>query len=201
VTTSEDAVAPVLRARAVRVELPGAKSRVLRRPSGSVRALVGLDLQVLAGDTVWVVGEPGEGANAVGRVLGGELAPTSGTVELAGHDLVKLRGRRRARSRRQLAWLGSESGSALDPKRTAVEVVAEAAAGSVRSVTSTSRGRVTCSGNSTWTLTHAKCALPRSPRMIVVSLRLLAWLPSGPAWWSTTRCGRPTPTATSCGRP
>lgn len=130
----EEAGVPVLRARGVRVERPGARSRVLRRRAAPTRVVQGLDVEVMAGDVLWVVGAAGEGADAVGQVLAGELSATSGIVELNGRGLAMSRGRRRTRTQRQVVRIDAGSPGRLDPKRTAIEVVAAAAAGPSRSV-------------------------------------------------------------------
>ena len=133
---TDDVGAAVLRARGVRVERAGARSRFLRRRAAPTRVVQGLDVDVRAGDVLWVVGAPGEGATEVGQVLAGELAVTAGIVELNGRALAVSRGRRRTRTQRQVVWLDSDATVTLDPKRTVLEVVAAAAAGSSRSVTS-----------------------------------------------------------------
>ena len=88
----------------------------------------------MAGDVLWVVGAPGEGADEVGQVLAGELTATSGIVELNGRELAMSRGRRRTRTQRQVVRIDGHAAVKLDPRRTALEVVAAAAAGSSRSV-------------------------------------------------------------------
>lgn len=127
---------PVLRARGIRVDLTAARSGALRRRSGPVLALAGLDLDLLAADTVWLVGARGMGAAEAARVLCGDLVPTAGTLELDGRSLHAMRGRRRAAAWREVVGLGvgSGGGAKLDPKRTPAELVAEVAAGSARAV-------------------------------------------------------------------
>ena len=88
----------------------------------------------MAGDILWVVGAPGEGAAEVGQLLAGELTATSGIVELNGRELALSKGRRRTRTQRQVVRLDTAGTVSLDPRRTALEVVAAAAAGSSRSV-------------------------------------------------------------------
>jgi ABC-type glutathione transport system ATPase component len=134
VRVSGEAGVPVLRARGVRVERQGARSRFLRRRAAPTRVVQGLDVQVMAGDVLWVVGGPGEGAAEVGQVLAGELRATSGIVELNGREVAPSRGRRRTRTQRQVVRLDADRAVRLDPRRTALEVVAAAAAGSSRSV-------------------------------------------------------------------
>jgi ABC-type glutathione transport system ATPase component len=136
VTASEEAGVPVLRARGVRVERPGARSRVLRRRMAPTRVIQDLDVEVTVGDLLWVVGAPGEGGAEVGQVLAGELSVASGVVELNGRALAASRGRRRTRTERQVVRIDADATVRLDPRRTALEVVAAAAAGSTRSVTS-----------------------------------------------------------------
>ena len=51
---------------------------------GSVAALEGIDLRVGAGEIVAISGEPGAGKTALIRCIGGDLAPTRGTIQIAG---------------------------------------------------------------------------------------------------------------------
>ena len=138
-TSPVDAVRPVVRARGLRVESPGPRAGVLRRRGGVIRVVNGLDLEVGAGDLLWLVGPPGEGAAEAGLLLTGDLSPTAGSLEFEGRDLSAVRGRRRARTRRRLVRLDMVAAASLDPRRTAADIVAEAAAGSARSVTAVHR--------------------------------------------------------------
>jgi ABC-type glutathione transport system ATPase component len=125
------------------VESPGPRAGVLRRRGGVIRVVNGLDLEVGAGDLLWLVGPPGEGAAEAGLLLTGDLSPSAGSVEFEGRDLAAVRGRRRARSRRRLVRLDMVEAASLDPRRTAADIVAEAAAGSARSVTEAHRAEAT----------------------------------------------------------
>jgi ABC-type multidrug transport system ATPase subunit len=59
------------------------------------RTAVGpVSLTVPAGQAVALVGPSGAGKTTLLRVLAGQVAPTIGTVVLAGRDLARLRGRR-----------------------------------------------------------------------------------------------------------
>jgi len=65
-------------------------SRHFHTPAGEVRAVDGVDLQVSAGELVVLQGRSGAGKTTLLTVLGGLDRPTSGSVELDGHDLATL---------------------------------------------------------------------------------------------------------------
>jgi len=65
----------------------------------TLKILVGLDLDVAAGETVAVVGESGAGKTTLLNLLGGLDRPTDGRVLLEGTDIFKMKDGPRARFR------------------------------------------------------------------------------------------------------
>lgn len=63
------------------------KQGLLRRTVGRVRAVDGVDLRVLRGQTLAVVGESGAGKTTLGRAVAGLVSPSSGKVLFEGKDL------------------------------------------------------------------------------------------------------------------
>lgn len=72
---------------------------------GSVTALEDIDLRVEAGEIVALSGEPGAGKTALVRCVAGDLAPSAGTITLAG---VPLAGGLRAAERQGVAVVWQE---------------------------------------------------------------------------------------------
>ncbi len=109
------------------VRLAGVVKDYGRRGSGrGTRALDGVDLEVLAGETLGVVGESGCGKSTLARVVVALTPVSSGSVEVAG---VQLAGR----SRRSLRPLRSEvqmvfqdSFASLNPRHTVGSSIGEA---------------------------------------------------------------------------
>ncbi|MEU3741181.1 MULTISPECIES: ABC transporter ATP-binding protein [unclassified Streptomyces] len=73
----------------------GARQTVVRldgvhKEYGDAKALDGLSLEIKAGDAVAVMGPSGCGKSTLLNMVAGLDRPTSGTVEVQGHDLGKL---------------------------------------------------------------------------------------------------------------
>lgn len=88
-------------------------------------ALQSVTLNVDAGETLAVVGESGSGKSSLARVLVRLLRPTSGCVKFAGADMARLTGARLRELRRELQIVFQDPASALDPRMTLFDIVAE----------------------------------------------------------------------------
>ncbi len=67
-----------------------------------VVALQGLDLEVLQGEMIAIVGSSGSGKSTLLNVIGGLDTPSAGGVWVAGWDLLKLSERERVRYKREV---------------------------------------------------------------------------------------------------
>src|ERR687897_2837150 len=77
-------------------------TKTFTRHKQTVEAVRGLDLEVHDGELVAFLGPNGAGKSTTLRMLTTLIAPTSGTAEVAGHDVT----RDRAAVRRSIGYVG-----------------------------------------------------------------------------------------------
>jgi ABC-type lipoprotein export system ATPase subunit len=117
-------------------------ARALRKEygkgAGLTRALAGIDLEVIAGETVAITGPSGCGKSTLLHLLSGLDRPSGGTVLLAGHHMEQMGERALARLRRGVVGFVFQSFHLMD-ELTAVENVELAALLAGRSARSARR--------------------------------------------------------------
>ncbi|WP_409330147.1 ABC transporter ATP-binding protein [Trujillonella humicola] len=112
-------------ARGLEVHFPIRGSGVLRRATGAVRAVDGVDLDIRRGETLGLVGESGCGKSTLGNALLRLVEPTGGTLTFDGTDVTAL-GRRDLRElRRRAGMVFQDPFASLDPRRTVAQTVSE----------------------------------------------------------------------------
>ncbi len=116
--------APLLRVRDLEVHFP-IRRGVFQRVVGHVRAVDGVSLDIAAGQTLALVGESGCGKTTVGKAILQLVAPTAGSVQFEGVELVGMapRALRALRSRFQIVF--QDPFSSLDPRMTVAELLEE----------------------------------------------------------------------------
>ncbi len=99
-------------------------SKTFHLSGQAIRGLLGVDLDIRAGETVGLVGESGSGKTTLARVLMGIIAPDEGaTIELDGHALNPDARRRNASEQKALQIVFQNPDSALNRRHSIRQLI------------------------------------------------------------------------------
>ncbi len=99
---------------------------IFRRGDKQLRAVDGVDLHVLPGETLGLVGESGCGKSTLGRTVLRLLDPTGGRIVFQGSDITHVSQRDLRPLRRRMQIIFQDPYSSLNPRMTVRQIVGEA---------------------------------------------------------------------------
>ena len=98
---------------------------ILDRTIGYIKAVDGISLSILPGETLGLVGESGCGKSTTGRLILRLLPPTSGQVFFEGRDISNLDARSLRELRRHMQIVFQDPFASLNPRMHVEDIVGE----------------------------------------------------------------------------
>lgn len=80
-------------------------TKIYQAKSGQVTAVDNVNLTVNQGEIYGIIGYSGAGKSSLIRLLNGLETPTTGTVEVAGNDIGKIKGRKLRKARQEISMV------------------------------------------------------------------------------------------------
>lgn len=114
---------PLLKVTDLKKHFPINSTGFFKKQIGSVKAVDGISLEVMPGETLGLVGESGCGKSTAARSILRLLEPTDGAIEFAGQDLMKLSKKDLVPLRREMQMIFQDPYSSLNPRHTVGAII------------------------------------------------------------------------------
>lgn len=120
----DTAGAPLVQVEDLKMHFP-IYTGIFRKHTGDVKAVDGVSFQIMAGQTLGLVGESGCGKSTVGRAMLRLYEPTAGRVLIDGEDVARMAPEPLRRKRPTMQMVFQDPQASLNPRMTLAEIVSE----------------------------------------------------------------------------
>jgi oligopeptide transport system ATP-binding protein len=107
------------------MHFPITQGIIIQRKIGAIKAVDGLNFDIIQGETLGLVGESGCGKSTTGRAMLQLYRPTAGDVYFEGENLTEIKGERLRRMRRRMQMIFQDPYASLNPRMTVGDIVGE----------------------------------------------------------------------------
>ncbi|RPI59026.1 MAG: ABC transporter ATP-binding protein, partial [Chloroflexi bacterium] len=111
--------------RNLKMHFPITQGIVVQRKIGAIKAVDGLNFDILRGETLGLVGESGCGKSTTGRAILQLYRPTAGEVFFEGENLTAVKGEHLRRMRRRMQMIFQDPYASLNPRMTVGDIIGE----------------------------------------------------------------------------
>ena len=115
---------PLVRVQDLKMHFP-IYTGIFRKHTGDVKAVDGVSFDIMAGQTLGLVGESGCGKSTVGRAMLRLYEPPAGRVVIDGDDVAKLAPEALRKKRPTMQMVFQDPQASLNPRMTLAEIVSE----------------------------------------------------------------------------
>jgi oligopeptide transport system ATP-binding protein len=115
----------LVRVSGLKKHFPITQGIIFQRQVGTVKAVDGLDFDVIRGETLGLVGESGCGKSTTGRTILQLYRPTAGDVYFEDANLAELKGGSLRRMRRRMQMIFQDPYASLNPRMTVGNIIGE----------------------------------------------------------------------------
>ncbi len=120
-----DAVgAPLVQVEDLKMHFP-IYTGIFRKHTGDVKAVDGVSFDIMAGQTLGLVGESGCGKSTVGRAMLRLYEPTAGRVLIDGEDVARMPPEALRKKRPTMQMVFQDPQASLNPRMTLADIVSE----------------------------------------------------------------------------
>ncbi len=109
----------------LKMYFPVVSGLILPKKVAEIKAVDGVSFSIRRGETLGLAGESGSGKTTVGLCLLQLYRPTAGEIIYEGKDLCQMKGEKLRWMRRKMQMIFQDPFGSLNPRMTAIDIIAE----------------------------------------------------------------------------